>query len=100
MLAVAACESSGAAAFIQAGLRVLASPPVLKEDKNKRYQGVGRGGGGGLTWHGRSLQAGQFVTPVELRRRSLKITSSPWMTSWRTQPGQQPNQDAVHHNIM
>lgn len=39
-----------------------------------------------LTWHGRSWQVGQLVTPCACRSMSPKATSSPWMRSWRTQP--------------
>lgn len=39
-----------------------------------------------LTWHGRSWQVGQLVTPCACRSMSPKATSSPWMQSWRTQP--------------
>lgn len=92
MLAVAACEASGAAALVQAALRVLAGSSVLKDAEEE----MGPSAPGHLltcmrlckelTWQGWSLQVGQLVTPVELRSRSLKITSSPWMTSWRMQP--------------
>lgn len=84
MLAVAACEASGAAALVQAALRVLARSSVLEGG----HETVGTSSHGhtcdnvnSLTWQGWSLQVGQLVTPVELLSRSLKITSSPWITS-------------------